>query len=105
MPKSRLLSFCLLILTLGHTSQAALQLILDPTIERDFLMDGDRVSPARDGVAVRMRTYVYTNTTDTSELASYRYEWTLEVFESGVWTAVPLLVVAPLRPVIRSLCI
>jgi len=91
MPKLRLLLICLLCSFIGQSSaQAALQLFYSPTIERDFLMDGDSVATARDGVGVQMRTFVFTTSTDTSELASYRYIWNLEVFEGGTWNAVTL---------------
>jgi hypothetical protein len=86
----RIFLFLFLTFSLSHSIWAAAQVIYAPTIERDFLMDGDSEDPARDGVAVSMSAIIYTTIDDDVELAAYQVEWTLQAYESGSWSAVTL---------------
>jgi len=60
-------------------------------IVRDFVLNGDSESPARNGVAVSMSALISTNDETQSEWAVYRFEWQLEVQATdGSWSQVAL---------------
>ena len=65
----RIFLFLFVLSSLSSSMWAASQIIFNPTIDRDFLMDGDSEDPARDGVAVSMSVFVYTTVDEPEEWA------------------------------------
>ena len=86
----RIFLFLFLTFSLSHSIWAAAQIVGTPSIQRNFLMDGDSEDPARDGVAVSMTAVIFTTSADPIEWAHYQVKWTLQTDESGSWTAVTL---------------
>lgn len=85
----RLIALILFLFASAFASAETSYWVGDPLFDRDFVLEGDSETPARDGVAVTMSAII---STTTSEWASYRFAWNLEVQEAnGDWSQVGLV--------------